>query len=71
MKTKTLPHNSHAKQKITGNLKGTYIENLTAEILATLDDLLSDDMDDNDFLNGQERVRTIIAREYVDIKDQA
>ncbi len=71
MRTMTLPHNSHAKQKATGNLKGTYIENLTAEILACLDDLLSDDMDDNDFLNGQKRVRAIIAREYVDIKDQA
>jgi len=53
------------------DIKGKYIEALTAEILATLDDLLSDDMDDDDFLNGQERVRAIIAREYVDIKDQA
>jgi len=53
------------------DIKGKYIEALTAEILATLDDLLSDDMDDNDFLNGQERVRTIITREYVDRKDQA
>jgi len=52
------------------DIKGKYIEALTAEILATLDDLLDDNMDDKDFLLGQSRVRAIITREYVDRKDQ-
>jgi len=71
MRTMTLPHNSHAKEKIPNTLKGKYIEALTAEILACMDDLLSDDLDDSDFLDGQKRIRAIIAREYVDIQSQA
>jgi len=67
MKAVTLPHNSRSRQKATANLKGTYIEKLTAEILACLDDLFSDDMDDEGFLKGQERVRAIITREYVEV----
>ncbi len=53
------------------NTRGIYIENLTAEILSTIDDVISITVSDEAFLKAQEKVRKIISREYVDIADQA
>ena len=52
------------------NTRGIYIENLTAEIFNTLTEVLNPNISDNDFLKAQVRVRKIIAREYVEVKDQ-
>jgi len=52
------------------DVKGIYIENLTGEIMATLDDVIDQDSDDDIFLKAQARVRSIISREYVERKHQ-
>ena len=53
------------------NTRGIYIENLTAEIFNSIDNIVSITVSDEAFMKAQEKVRKIIAREYVDIADQA
>ena len=52
------------------NTRGIYIENLTAEIFNSIDNVISMSVSDEAFMKAQEKVRKIIAREYVDIADQ-
>lgn len=51
-------------------LRTIYIENLTGEIFKELIGIINPKVKDKVFLDCQYRVRKIIAREYVEIKDQ-
>lgn len=47
-----------------------YCERITAEIIAAIGDIISDDASDEDFLAAQSMVYAIIRREYVEIDMQ-
>jgi len=51
-------------------LRTIYIENLTGEIFKELIGIIYPKTKDKIFLDCQERVRKIIAREYVEIEEQ-
>ena len=52
------------------DVKGIYIEALTGEIFGVLADIIPESTSDVAFLKAQEKVRAIIAREYVERKNQ-
>ena len=54
----------------TYDVKGIYIEALTAEIFKVISGIIPESTKDIDFLKAQEKVRAIIAREYVEKDEQ-
>ena len=52
------------------DVKGIYIEALTGEIFGVLADIIPETTSDINFLKAQEKVRAIIAREYVEREDR-
>ena len=51
-------------------IRAKYCEKLVAEIFSAIDEILSDDISDIQFLSVQKRVHKIIDREYVPLEDQ-
>lgn len=59
-----MPALSKSKDKIT-EFRGLYVENITAEIMRAMADILDPKVKDTIFLNAQEEVRKIIDRETI------
>lgn len=53
-----------------GDVKGLYVETLTAEIFKVLADIIPDSTKESTFLKAQEKIHAIIAREYVEREDR-
>ena len=51
-------------------IKGIYVEALTAEIFGVLADIIPETTKDIHFLDAQKRIRAIISREYVEKENQ-
>ncbi len=51
-------------------IKDKYIEALSLVILAEIDSFLRDDMDADEYEIAKQRVKVIIAKEYVEYADQ-
>jgi len=54
----------------TYDVKGLYIENLTAEIFNAISEIIPINIKDTKFIEAQEKVFRIIAREYVEKEHQ-
>ena len=57
-------------RKTIYDVKGIYVEALTAEIFGVLADIIPETTKDIHFLDAQKRIRAIISREYVEKEKQ-